>query len=349
MNFFQSDKIAIFSDLHLGLANDSKFWHDVSFEWAKWFISDLNKKNIKDIIFCGDFYHSRSDLSVSTLDFGNNFLKLFKDFNLYMLIGNHDCFLRDSSEVNSVSQYNEWTNIKVYDKPFQCTHNGKTINYIPWGVKLEDIPNADITFGHFEIMDFKMNNYHLCDDGMFSGDLLKKSPFIISGHFHLRDDKDYNNGRILYVGNPFQMDFNDASTVKGYYTLDIETGKTEFTENTISPKHFNVNISDLCSEDGISDRVKHWFNNNLVKLKVDRRVSSDDMEYILSYLKSLNPIDLQVSYQAEVQEYGLQEEKRDLSGIDLKSAIAEFIKGMDIDNKKDVEKYCLEMYDRSIN
>jgi kynureninase len=32
----KSKKIGIFSDIHLGLGQDSKQWHDISLDFAKW-------------------------------------------------------------------------------------------------------------------------------------------------------------------------------------------------------------------------------------------------------------------------------------------------------------------------
>lgn len=343
---FKKREIAIFSDIHLGVHHNSKFWHDVSLSWAKWFIEDLKNKGIEDVVFCGDYFHTRDEVSVDTLHFGSKLLELFKDFNLVMIVGNHDCFLKDSSEVNSISPYSNWKNITVVDKTLSIDSFGKKINFIPWGAKLEEIPNADITFGHFEINLFKMNTYALCDDGFVAEELLKKSQLIISGHFHLMDDRKYSDGRIVYVGNPFQMDFNDSGTTKGYYTLDLENGDMFFTENTFSPKHFNISLSYLLSENTLTDKVKSKFKDNLVKLKIDRRISPDDMEFLINALKGLKPIDLNVEYETNSSEYALDEENIDLSGIDIQQAIIEFIDTLDANNKKDLIQYTVDLYNR---
>jgi DNA repair exonuclease SbcCD nuclease subunit len=344
---FTNREVAIFSDIHIGVHHNSKFWHDVSFKWAEWFISDITKRGIRDVVFCGDYFHTRDEVSVDTLHFGSKLLELFKDFNLIMIVGNHDCFLKDSSDVNSVAAFSNWNNVTVVDKTLTIDSFGKKINFIPWGVKLEDIPESDITFGHFEINYFKMNSYDTCDDGFEGEELIKKSPFIISGHFHLMDDRSYgDNGRILYVGNPFQMDFNDAGSIKGYYTLDIETGETKFTENTFSPKHNNIKLSYLISEQTLTDEVKGKFKDNLVKLRVDRRVSPDDMEFLINLYKSLKPTVLNVEYESEVSDYELYEENMDLSGIDIPQAIMEFIDSLDVNNKKELINYTIDLYNR---
>jgi metallophosphoesterase superfamily enzyme len=116
MSYFKKSEIAIFSDIHIGLQRNSKFWHDVTWNWANWFIKDIKKKGIKDVVFCGDYFHTRDEVSVDTLHFGTKLLALFKDFNLTMIVGNHDCFLKDSSEVNSISPYSEWPNVKIIEK-----------------------------------------------------------------------------------------------------------------------------------------------------------------------------------------------------------------------------------------
>lgn len=345
-NYFKSKKIAVFSDLHIGVHQNSRAWHSIAEEWAKWIIPELKRKKIKDIVFCGDYFHTRDEISVDTLSFGTSLLEMFSDFSITMLTGNHCCYLKDSSVINSLSPFRHWPNVKVIDRPMSAAMGDKIFNFIPWGTELSDIPKADVTFGHFEIKLFKMNTYALCDSGFESKDLVNKSKLVISGHFHLRDERHYENGTILYVGNPFQMDFNDASAVKGYYILDTETLKYEFFENTISPRHCNVTLSQLINEGSLNDSVKELFTSNLVKLKIDRRISPDDLDYLLGKLKSLSPLQLQVDHVYTNSEYDLEEEKRDLSGIDIQQAITDFIEMMDINNKHDILSKTLELYNK---
>ena len=122
----------------------------------------------------------------------------------------------------------------------------REITFCPWGTTLSQIPKSDIVFGHFEIQTFKQNSFKMCDDGMTSKELLERCNLAISGHFHLRDERVYDEGTILYLGNPFQMDFGDVDSTKGYYILDLNTLKYEFTENTISPKHKKIYKSGVC-------------------------------------------------------------------------------------------------------
>lgn len=343
-NFFKKQKIAIFSDLHIGVHQNSRFWHNIAKDWVEWYISNLKKEQIEDVVFCGDFFHTRDEVSVDSLHFGSWVLEQFKDFNVTLITGNHDCYLKDSSEINSLSPFRGWKNVTLIDVPRTVESHGYKFNFIPWGTKLKDFQNAHITFGHFEINNFKTNNYYICDHGDNASDVLEKSDLIITGHFHLRDEKKFNKGTILYVGNPFQMDFNDADTVKGFYVLDICDKTYQFTENTVSPSHYNILLSELVKKQTITDEVRETFKDNLIKLKIDKRITADDTDILLTKLKQLNPLQFTVEYDSSYSPYDISEDKKDLSGIDVQQAIIEFIDLMDINNKSEIINYTLDLY-----
>ena len=69
-------KIGFFTDLHIGIHQNSEKWHNVSLEWAKWFTSELKKRDITKILFGGDFFHYRDEISVKSLHFANDLLDL---------------------------------------------------------------------------------------------------------------------------------------------------------------------------------------------------------------------------------------------------------------------------------
>jgi hypothetical protein len=47
--FLNKSKVAIFSDLHLGVHLDSATWHQVAIDWCDWFIAELQKQKIQEI------------------------------------------------------------------------------------------------------------------------------------------------------------------------------------------------------------------------------------------------------------------------------------------------------------
>ena len=158
-------KVAIFSDIHLGVHQNNDFWLGISNKWADWYIIELNDKNITDIIFCGDFFHYRDEISVKTLNFAKDLLDKFKDFKITMITGNHDAWYKDTSEINSLSILKGYKNLAVYDRLATVEYKNKTVSFCPWGTKIDDIPDSDLIFGHFELENFKMNMFKICDHG----------------------------------------------------------------------------------------------------------------------------------------------------------------------------------------
>lgn len=341
----QNSKIAVFSDLHLGVHLNSSTWHDVSLAWANWIKNELIDKDITDIIFCGDFFHSRSEITVNTLHHASSILDVFKDFNIIMITGNHDCFYKHDSRVNSISILNGRKNIEIIDKPCLKQIGSKELFFAPWGTTVQELQQCDIIFGHFEIESFKMNAYKMCEDGIKSKELLNYAPLIISGHFHLREERKYDNGTILYVGCPFELDFGDTQTTKGYYILDLKDSSYTFYPNEISPKHIKMNLSELIKIDNFNQRGKDLFKNNIIKLAVDKIIDNNDLEKITVKLGGFKPQSLVVDQSAVFDKFGnAGQTDVDLSGVDITQAITDFVNMLDIQNKKEVIDYTIALY-----
>ncbi len=341
-------KFAIFSDLHLGVHSNSTEWHNYAIEWANWFKSECKRKNIKDLIFCGDWHHNRSEISVNTLQVSADILDILSGFNIIAITGNHDIYYKHRTDVNSLSIFKRRKNVTILDKPVTIESFDKTITFCPWNTNPKDIPESDIIFGHFEIETFKMNSYKVCEEGVKVKDLLKKGKIIISGHFHTRHEKKFGKGTILYCGNPFQMDFGDAGNQKGFYTLDLDRMEYDFTPNNISPNYMKISLGELVREGNFTKTIIDRISNNIVKLKVDMNISQEDMDILLKKLNLLRPKNLTVDYDINFNRLiDNVEDKEDLSGIDIPQAIEEFINLLEIENKKDIIDYTLSLYEKS--
>jgi metallophosphoesterase superfamily enzyme len=64
---FKNTKIALFSDLHIGVHKNHPDWHKVSLQFGEWFVKDLTDRGIRDIVFCGDYFHTRHEIEQTTL------------------------------------------------------------------------------------------------------------------------------------------------------------------------------------------------------------------------------------------------------------------------------------------
>jgi DNA repair exonuclease SbcCD nuclease subunit len=342
-------KYAIFSDLHLGVHQNSSNWHNIALDWVDWFVKDLEEKKIKHVIFTGDFFHSRSEISVNTIHVASLLLDKLNKFNVHMIPGNHDCYYKDKSEVHSLSILKGYSNIKIYDNLEAVhLHDGRTVTFCPWGIETEDIQECDVIFGHFEIESFKMNSYKLCETGHKASQLLQKAGLVFTGHFHYREEREYKEGNIIYVGCPFELDFSDRDTIKGYYILDTKDLTYNFVENKLSPKHKKLVISELAKKYSDGDGISEEVANRFIKLVLDKYVNQDDLDKLTAKLASYKPLSLLIdpvvnfSYFADASD-----SDQDLSGIDISKAVVEFINMMEINNKQDVINYTLELYTQS--
>lgn len=342
-------KYAVFSDLHLGVHQNSSSWHNIALEWADWFVKDLKSKGIKDIIFTGDFFHSRSEISVNTIHVASILLDKLNEFNVKMIPGNHDCYYKEKSEVHSLSILKGHNNITIYDTlDLVHLYDGRTGAFCPWGIEIEDIPKADIIFGHFEIESFKMNSFKLCETGHKASQLLDRAKLVFSGHFHFREERQYNEGNIIYIGSPFELDFGDRDTAKGYYILDTANLKYTFVENTISPKHKKYTLTELIETYNDNNKIKPAFEKRFVKVVLDKYINQEDLNTLTAKLATYKPLSLLFDPVVNYSFFGDSDEKnQDLSGIDITNAIIEFVNMMDINNKQDVINYTVDLYNQT--
>ena len=323
-------------------------WHQIAIDWAAWLKRELNDKGITDLIIPGDLFHYRDEIAVNTIHVVTQILKIWKDFNIVLLVGNHDAYYKDRADVNSLSILDGWSNIKVVAEPTQFTAFKRKLMFCPWGTTTKQIKKSDIIFGHFEIQSFRFNQHKICEEGVESKTLLNKSPLIITGHFHLREERKYKSGKIVYLGNPFQMDFGDVYSTKGYHILDIVTGDYTFHENDVSPTHQKIKLSSLVKIGSINDEVKRLFENNIVKLIIDKNVGPDDMDILLKKYLELNAISITADYDVNFNKFGLLDQSDcDLSGVDIPVAIEEFVSLLeDVPNKQEIIDYTVELYNK---
>lgn len=341
---FYDSEICVMSDLHIGIHQSSSVWHKIVIDFAEWLKKQLSQKGIRDIVIAGDIFHDRNEVSVLTMHVANNFFKILKEFNIIILVGNHDAYYRERSDVNSIDLLNGWDNITIINDITTIKAFDKDVTFVPWASPVSDIPNSDLIFGHFEIASFKMNKSKICAHGLNSVDLLNKSRLIISGHFHYYDERNYSNGTIIYTGCPFQLDWGDSSTTKGIHFLDLKTFKREFVPNESSPKHIKFRLSEvLNNETGMLESLKALTPGNFINFIIDKEIGPDKIDALVGKLSALCPLQIRTEFISESQ-FNIDELNYEFTGVDIPAAIGEFINLIDCNNKPDVLNYTLDLY-----
>lgn len=146
--------VLVFSDLHVGLAGNSEQRFKICIDIADEICESVRKNSITDVIFGGDFFHSRTSIDVNALNVGMSIVKKISSVaRLHMIVGNHDIYMKNDSGINSVRLFEEIDNVKVYESATECEINGLKCLFVPW---LSDISgyadsSFDMMIGHFEI------------------------------------------------------------------------------------------------------------------------------------------------------------------------------------------------------
>lgn len=272
-------KFAVFSDLHLGMKNNSREHNDNCERFLKWFIEESKKAGIKTCIFGGDFHHVRSAINVSTLNYSVSGLKLLNDYfdHTYFIIGNHDLFYRDKLEIHSIPYINQFPKIILIDTITTISD----ITFVPWLVsdQWKDIPEikSPYIFGHFELPTFKMNaSVEMPDHGLLNVSHFKNQKQVFSGHFHKRQ----NNGKIYYIGNAFPHNYADAwDDDRGMMTW-IPGNKPSFKSWPDAPKYRTLHLSQV-----VADPSQFIDEKTYVKILIDIDATYEDINFIKELLE----------------------------------------------------------------
>jgi DNA repair exonuclease SbcCD nuclease subunit len=342
----KNNKVLFFSDLHLGVHQNSQTWHKTALDLAVW-IRDVAKENKLDtIFFAGDVFHDRHEIGVNTLHIAKRFFDTLKDFQIFMIPGNHDAFLSSTVDVNSIEiLQNEY--ITVFTKPTTVEIGDKKVTFCPWRTDVNSLERVDMLIGHFELQNFKLNSVSVCQHGETSTDILKKADFVVSGHFHFREQRNYNDGYILYVGAPYEMDFGDREQNKGVTIIDFDKFETEFIINELSPKHHRIKISELIA--GKYTNLASLVKNNIVSVYVDVKIDTLTLDLLIKKISQYNPLQFRTDFNVlDAAQIDTKEVKK--LSIDIETAFEEFIEHVETRaTKKEVLEKCVNLYKLCLN
>ena len=227
-------KIAIITDTHFGARNDNLNFNDYFYKfYDNIFFPTLKERGITTCVHMGDVTDRRKYISYRIAnDFREKFVDRFKemDIDLHIIIGNHDTYYKNTSEINSMQELVGSDNFKIYVNPEIVNFDGTPILFVPWinnnnyEVSMEalETANSDIIMGHLEISGFEMHKGQIAE-GMFEKKLFNRFETVFSGHFHHKSD----DGQIYYLGTPYEIFWNDYDDPKGFHIFDTETRELE--------------------------------------------------------------------------------------------------------------------------
>ena len=342
-----TNKVAIFSDLHLGIKQDSVVWHNIALKWCDWFVSELKKREISDIVFLGDFFHTRNTISANTLHIASEVLNKMNDFNVHFILGNHDLYYANEPTVSPVNLFQGRNNIKVYAKPETVKFGNKSALMCGWGYNPEDY-EADVLFTHAEINAFRFNTeVGPCENGFKASGLLKNFNIVYSGHFHLRQKKKWGDKEIAYVGNTFPMDHSDNHlTKKGFDIFNFDTFESEFIENKLSPRFYKIRLSELAEYEWPIEEMFTVIHQNNIKLIIDRNITYQDSNILKSLIDNYEPLDFNIEWE-NGKNFSQEISEISFEALNMKEAIKRYVECLDIPDKESIKDYMVQLYEKT--
>lgn len=266
-------RIWLISDTHLGVRTNSREWMDIIDDYFKNTFIPLLKKESKPgdvLVHCGDVFDSRQSINLYVLNKG---LDIFEEINkimpIYMIIGNHDIFMKYSNEINSLKIFKHMPDIHIYQEPTLVQLGPKKALFMPWVedsndfVEIVNAPenHADIMFCHTDIKGMSFNKFVKIDEGSDPEKFLHFER-VYSGHIHYAQK--YKNVRML--GCPYELTRSDSGNKKSIWLLDLETNEETSFENTKSPKFVKYKLEWVMEQ--TVGKLQEMFNNNFVDILV---------------------------------------------------------------------------------
>ena len=291
-------KVALITDQHLdGRKGNLAFWEFFQKFYDNVFFPTLEKKGVSTIIDLGDTFDNRKSMDYNVCNrVTSNYFDRLKDYKVHMLLGNHCVYYKNTNKINSPELLlKQYENITIYSKPKHLRLGSKKFLMLPWINKenydevlgLLETSEAEICCGHLELNGFEVTPGMRMDHGM-DPKLFHRFQRVWSGHFHHKSKK----GNVQYLGNPYQMYWNDYKDTRGFHIYDTESDKLEYIPNPyeIFDKIFSDDTSVDYNKQDVSD-----YKDKFIKIIVEEKTDYDMFETLVDRLYNVGVHDVKIA------------------------------------------------------
>ena len=310
-------KVAIITDTHYGARKGSKFLHDY-FElfYKNIFFPALKEHGVETVIHMGDAFDSRKSIDYQSLEWAKRVVfDPLMEYNVHMIIGNHDVYYKNTNDVNSPDLLlQKYSNIKTYSKPTEVNIGGLDILFLPWinqenetdTYQLIKKTRSKCAMGHLELQGFRVNRQIVMEHGTDSK-LSENFSKVYSGHYHTRS----TDGRVFYLGNPYEMYWNDVDDPRGFHIFDTETLEHTTINNPYKLFHI-IHYEDTNYKLFNAAELK----DKIVKVIVRKKSKPKDFEKFIDKIYSAGVQELKIVENFAIQEsedFEINEEENTIS------------------------------------
>lgn len=278
------DTTAQWTDIHFGLKGNDEQHNKDCIAFIKWSIEQCKQRGVKKLIFTGDYFHNRQSISLDTLNYGLEGLRLINEYfeDTWFLVGNHDMFYKNRRDVTSTRVAEMYPNIHFISEitviddctfvPFLIDEEFRTLGSF----------ETKFVFGHLELPGYMLNKMVMAEDhGKENEDSFSnKVEYVITGHYHKRQYRKNSYGtEIHYTGNCFPHDFSDTWDDERGMSFISQTG-VEYVDWPDCPKYRSGTMSDF-----LSNPRAYGGSNIHAQIQLDIPMSGDTIAFIRELCK----------------------------------------------------------------
>jgi predicted phosphodiesterase len=335
--------VGILTDTHFCARKSSKLFQDY-FElfYKNVFFPTLEQYGITTVIHMGDAFDSRKSIDFAGLDWTRRVvLEPLSSYDVHLITGNHDCYFKNSNKVNSPELLlSEYQNIKTYSEPTEIKVGDLGILLLPWinsenserSLKMIQKTKYKVVMSHLELNGFSPYKGHIMDSGM-DATIFNNFKKVFSGHYHTRSD----NGTVYYLGNPYEIYWNDVNDTRGFTIFDTET-----------LEHFPVNNPYRMFHNIYYEDTPHQtfdireYENKIVRVIVRKKSNQKHFEKFIDKLYTANVAELKIVENFQIQDI---EEFEAFESEDTFSILQRYVNESECDlNKNTITNILEEVY-----
>ena len=336
-------RVAIITDTHYGCRKGSKLFQDYFEQFYKnVFFPTLEKEEITTVLHLGDAFDSRKSIDYQSLEWTKRVvLDPLLKYDVHMLVGNHDAYYKNTNSVNSPSLLlQNYSNIKTYSDPEVIKIGNLNVLLIPWicadneekTLRLIKNSGCKVAMGHLELNGFQAHRGHTMDDGMDSI-VFDNFTKVFSGHYHTRS----NNGTVFYLGNPYEIFWNDVNDTRGFHIFDTET-----LEHTPVNNPYKMYCIIYYDDDNYQTFDTREYENKIVKVIVRKKSNTKKFEKFIDKLYTSNVYELKIVENLQIEE---NEDFEAYESEDTLSILNRYVEESEISlDKSIVQKMLHEIY-----